>query len=160
MRKLATFALTALLMTGCNAQQTAQKAAAIIGAAFAAAQQDISAVPQQDQAAYSNFVTLGQTLDHQLQACLAASGTKSAKLLACFNGFAAGLNSPAELVQLRILSGPSQNKVQKYLDFAIAAVNIAVAAYGGSEVTAPQVQPTPTPKAELRQMYQQLERGL
>lgn len=154
--------LAAASLIGCSALQKAQTAANVIGAILAVAQAEVPAVPPADQAGYSGFVTLGQSLDSQLQACIVAANTgvtKSGKFLACFNGFAAGLGSPAEQAQLRLLSASTRAKVQLYLVGVIAGVNVAVQSFGGTKLQAPAVGPAPA-AAEIRELRTQVERGL
>lgn len=130
-----------LLLPGCNAQANAQKADQIISAVLQTAKVETPAIPPADQAAYTNFVNLGFAFEAQLKSCINAKG---AKFTSCFNGFAQGLLSPAELAQLRVLSPATQAKVQLYVTAVVAAVNVIVAA------TAPQIAAAPAPVAQLR----------
>src|SRR5579864_4021966 len=135
MRKFRLLVLLPVLMlsfclSACNGYDTAVKASNVIAAILQVAQAEVSVVPAADQVAYANFVTLGITLQTQLQTCIesADSGmSKSGKYLACFNGFATGLSSPAELTQLHLLSPDVQKKVQLYLAAITVGVNTAVA---------------------------------
>lgn len=154
--------LAVVSLAGCSALEKAQTAANVIGAILAVAQAEIPAVPPADQAGYSGFVTLGQALDSQLQACIVAANagvTKSGKFLACFNGFAAGLASPAEQAQLRLLNDKTRAKVQLYLVGVIAGVNVAVQSFGGTKLQAPVIGPAPA-SADLRALRMTVERGL
>lgn len=165
MKRLSVIAVAILLtvsLTGCTGLEKAQTAANVISAVLAVAQAELPAVPPADQAAYSGFVTLGQSLDSQLQACIVAANasvSKSGKFLACFNGFAAGLASPAEQAQLRLLNDKTRAKVQLYLVGVIAGVNVAVQSFGGTKLQAPVIGPAPA-AAELRELRIQVERGL
>lgn len=144
---LAPILCLALLTGGCNGQSLATKAQAAISAALTIAQVEESVVPVQDQKIYTNFVNLGITLDTQLGTCITnVSGImgKSAKFLSCFNTFAQGLLSPTELAELRILSGPTQNKVELYISAVVAGVNTAVAFFGGTNIPVPTVGAPPT----------------
>lgn len=123
-------------ITGCNATTVAQKADAAITVAINIAQAETPTVPQVDQAVYSNFVSLAQNLNTQLGACINSVGmvSKSAKFLACFNGFASGLLGTQEEAQLKILSLPSQQRVKIFATAVVTAVNIAIVAYNGKAV--------------------------
>jgi hypothetical protein len=148
-------AVLALALTGCNAQQKAQDVYNVIEAVVAVAQAEAVNVPAADQVAYNGFVTLAGTLADQLKVCITSSGTKSAKLLACFNAYAVGLSSPTELSQLRVLSPAAQKKVQLYVTSLVVGVNVALRFYGGSQVAAPAVVPTPT-KADVDQLRNEI----
>ena len=142
-------------MVGCSAYTVATHASAVIGAILQVAAAEEVVVPVADQAAYTSFVNLGQSLNTQLNSCIASANsglTKSGKFLACFNGFAQGLSSPAELAQLRLLSAGTQSKVQLYIVGIVTGVNVAIAAFGGTQATAPTVSeamPTPNQLQEL-----------
>lgn len=162
--KLLAIALSVALvfpLAGCSSLQKAQKVSAVIEAVVEVAKAETSVVPAADQVAYTSFVTLTDALHTQLDACInSANGmTKGAKFLACFNGFAAGLNSPAELAQLRVLSQGSQRKVQLYLVGIIAGVNVAVSYFGGSPVAAPVLTQAPS-AAELNALKVRVMGGL
>lgn len=154
--------LVAVMAVGCTPLQKAQGFANVIGGILAIAQAEAPAVPAADQAIYNSFVNLGLSLESQLQACIVSANsgmTKSGKFLACFNGFAAGVASPVEQAQLRLLSPGTGKKVQLYLVGVIAGVNVAVQQFGGAKVAAPVVGPAPA-AAELRELRIQVERGL
>lgn len=143
-----------VLMSACNGYDVATRVVNIIAAVLQVAAAETAAVPAADQPAYKSFVVLGQTLESQLQTCLEAadSGMKrSGKFLACFNNFTSGLTAPAELAQLRVLAPDTQKQVQRYLTAITVGVNVAVAAYGGTQSSAPSIAPAPT-KAELDQL--------
>jgi len=156
-----------LLPMGCSttALGKAQTASNVIAAIFTIAQDEVGAIPVQDQAIYSGFVTLGLTLNSQLNTCIGAAGSQTGKaaFLACFNTFVQGLNSPTELAQLRLLSGKTQGTVQKYLVAVITGVNVAFSFFGGTPATAPTVGTAPT-AAELHELQRnpriQLAMGL
>lgn len=157
--------VAALVLSGCNAAQVAQDAYKAVEAIVAVAQVEAAAVPAQDRAAYNSFVSLAGTLSDQLNTCINTSGTKSAKLLVCFNAYAAGLNSPTELAQLRVLSPASQKKAQLYIVAIVAGVNVALREFGGAsaQVTAPVITPAVLPAtAELDQLRNEIaaETGL
>ena len=163
MKALSIILVLALALTGCNAQQKAQDVYNVIEAVVAVAQAEAPNVPAQDQVVYSGFVALAGTLADQLQVCIKAGGTKSAKLLSCFNAYAIGLSSPTELAQLRVLSPASQKKVQLYVTSIVAGVNVALRFYGGTQAQAPAVGSAPAPtKAELNQLREEIasETGL
>lgn len=153
--------LFSVVFIGCNAQTAAQDAQVAISVAVSIAAAEEPAIPAGDQAAFTSFVTLAQTLDTQLGTCITqVSGVmgKSGKFLACFNTFAGGLASPAEMAQLRLLSPSTQQKVQIYVTAAIAAVNIAIKAYGGASASTPTVATlTPDNQQELAQLEGQME---
>lgn len=132
-------------MTGCTASTVAQRAETSISVAVAVAQAEAPLIPVADQAGYNGFVALAVGLNTQLSACVSnASGImgRSSKFLACFNAFAAGVASPAELAQLRLLSPSVQAKVQVYVAAIVAGVNVAVVALGGKAVASPSVSPS------------------
>lgn len=143
--------ISVLFCMACNASTTAEKAYSVVDAILTVAQSEVAIVPQADQAAYTNFVTLGETLNDQLHSCLTGASNSKPKLLACFNAYAVGLSSPTELTQLRILSPATQKKVQLYLTAIVTGVNVAVAAFGGTQSAPPAITQAPT-KAELRQL--------
>lgn len=145
-----------LALAGCSAQQKALDVYNVLEGIVAVAQAEAPNIPVADQATYNSLVALAGTLDDQLHVCITASGTKSAKLLACFNAYAAGLASPTELAQLRILSPATQHKVQLYVTSIVAGVNVAVRFYGGSQVAVPAVAPAPATKAEMRELAQRV----
>lgn len=161
MRRMLLLISAALVLSGCNAQQKAQDVYNVIEAVVAVAQAEAPNVPAQDQAAYNGFVTLLGTLSDQLEVCITSGGNKSSKLLACYNSFGAGLASPTELAQLRVLNPVTQKKVQLYVTSIVAGVNVAVRFYGGSQVSTPSVAPAPS-KAEMQQLREEIasETGL
>jgi hypothetical protein len=127
---LAVTVTLAVLFTGaCSAQQaaTTQRVIAAIIDTFRA---EIPVLPAQDQLPATQFVALGVTLDNQLAQCISVApsvmGTKG-RVQSCFSIFATGLLSPAELAQLRVLSGKSQARVQLVVTGIVAAVNIWIA---------------------------------
>jgi hypothetical protein len=135
-----TLTLALLLTAACNTQQaaTTQRVIAAIIDTFRA---EIPVLPAQDQLPATQFVALAVTLDNQLAQCISVAptvmGTKG-RVQSCFSIFATGLLSPAELAQLRIISGPSQARVQLVVTGIVAAVNIWVA------FSTPVVGPAPT----------------
>lgn len=154
--------LVAFSMVACSPLEKAQTAANVIAGVLAIAQAEAPSVPAADQPIYNGFVTLGLSLESQLQSCIVSANsgmTKGGKFLACFNGFAAGLASPAEQAQLRLLSSGVGKKVQLYLVGIVAGVNVAVLQFGGNKVQAPAVAPAPS-AAEIRELRTQVERGL
>lgn len=161
MRLLVLVIAAAMALSGCNAQQKAQDVYNVIEAVVAVAQAEAPNVPAQDQVAYNGFVALAGTLSDQLEVCINAGGNKASKLLACYNSFGAGLASPTELAQLRVLSPASQKKVQLYVTSIVAGVNVAVRFYGGSAVATPSLAPAPS-KAEMEQLREEIasETGL
>lgn len=156
--------LVAFSMVSCTPLEKAQGFANVLSATLAVAQVEAPSVPLADQPIYNAFVTLGQSLESQLQSCIVSANSglsKSGKFLACFNGFATGLASPAELAQLRLLSDKSRGKVQLYLVGLVAGVNVAVREFGGNKLTAPAVAPAPS-AAEFHELEIRVrsERGL
>jgi hypothetical protein len=139
MRKLLPFALCIAILpfvAGCSAQQKAQDVSNILNGILQIVKADIPALPPQDQAVVANWDNLGLSLDGQLNSCIAASGTKSAKLATCFTVFASGLASPAELTQLKVSAG-TQSKIILWATAAIIAVNTAEDYFGAQEVAVP-----------------------
>lgn len=139
-RVLSVLAVTlALTMSACNAQQTAQSISNVLAGILNIAQAETPTIPAADQAQFTSWVTLGQTLQGQLNTCIAASGSTKAKLNTCLTTFASGLLAPAEMTQLRIMSVHSQSRVQLYATAAIIAVNGILTQFGATAVPAPTV---------------------
>ncbi len=153
------FMLLLLMTTGCNATTTAQDFANVIAGILNIAKAEIPALPPADAAIVTQWTTLGTTLDAQLQTCITdatAAGGKKAAFLACFNTFAAGIASPAELAQLRVLSAGSQSKVQLWVTAIILGVNAALTSFGGTPAATPQVAALPASHEELAQLARQI----
>lgn len=147
------FLIAVLVLPGCNPSTVAQDASNVIGAVLTIAQAETPAIPAQDQAVYNSFLTLGQTLQVQLSTCIASSGAAKSKFLACFNAFASGLTSPAELAQLRIMSAGSQSKVQLYATAIIVGINVAIKSFGGTAASTPAISGSGAPSvADLREL--------
>jgi len=148
-------ALLALMSTGCSASATAQDFANVLSGIINIAKAEIPALPAADASIVTQWTTLGTTLDAQLQSCITvatAAGGKKTAFLACFNTFAAGIASPSELAQLRVLSAGSQGKAQLWVTAIILGVNAAFTSFGGAPAATPQVaavQPTHAELAEL-----------
>lgn len=162
-KALAAICLSALLSLslftgGCTSTQKAQDASKAIAVVLTIAQAEAGLVPAGDQVIYNGFVSLGNTLEGQLNTCIGGLGlmSKNAAFLGCFNAFASGLTSPAELAQLRILSAGTQGRVQIIVAGVIAGVNIAVDAFGGSSVSVPVVASSPASQASIQQLRQQV----
>ena len=146
------FMLLLLVTAGCNATTTAQDFANVITGILNVAKAEISALPPADVAIVTQWTTLGTTLDAQLQICITnatAAGGRKAAFLACFNTFAAGIASPAEFAQLRVLSAGSQSKVQLWVTAIILGVNAALTSFGGTAAATPQVAAEPASRPEL-----------
>jgi hypothetical protein len=148
---LAVPVLAVVSLAGCSAQQFAQRAQNAITAALNIAVAEEAAVPAADQAPYKRFVDLGQQLNAQLNVCIGgvsgpmgtSIGTK-AKFLQCFDAFAAGLLSPTELADLRVMTPKSQSKVELIATAVVTGVNIALSQFGGAVVTPPTIAPAPS----------------
>jgi hypothetical protein len=139
-------------MTACNAYNTAVGFSNVISGLLTIGSAEVPQVPAADQASFSNFITLGQTLDAQLNSCLSAANSgmnKSSKFLACFNNFAQGITAPAEMTQLRLLSDSTRHKVQLYVTAATVAVNVGIKYFGGAQVTTPTVTSSLPTRDEL-----------
>lgn len=161
--KLTQFLLTpvlAIAMIGCNSTplQVAQRAEDVLTAVITVAAAETPAIPVADQAAYNNFITLAKTLDNQLATCIngvtGMTGT-TAKFAACFTAFTAGLFSPTELQELRILNPATQAKVQLYATAIVTGVNVALAFFGSATATSPVIGPAPT-TSQLRALRTQV----
>jgi hypothetical protein len=140
------FMVLLVMAAGCNATTTAQNFANVITGILNIAKAEVPALPPADGAIIARWTTLGTTLDGQLQTCITsatAAGGKKAAFLACFNTFAAGIASPAELAQLRVLSAGSQSKAQLWVTAIVLGVNAALTSFGGTAA------PTPTVAAAL-----------
>jgi len=122
------------------------------------AQAEVPVLPPADSAILKQWTDLGVTLDAQLRGCIAGNTSgKAATFLVCFNSFAAGIASPAEMAQLRILSKGSQSKVQLYVTATVLGVNAAIVAFKGTATPVPQVgTATPATSAELHDLARQL----
>jgi hypothetical protein len=148
---LATLAL-ALACAGCNASDAAQRAQSVVAAVLQIAQAEEPALPPSDAAIVTPWVTLGVTLDGQLETCLATAttnGSKKSAFLACFNTFSQGLLSPAELAQLRVLSPASQKTAQLWITAISVGINVAVPLLGGTAQAPPAVSSIPPTSREL-----------
>jgi len=140
---LAAVVLVCFGIGACNAQQTALKAQAVVSATLKVAAAEETLVPTADQAAFTSWISLGNTLNGQLATCITnVSGLvgKSAKFASCFTTFASGLLSSAELAQLRLLSAGTQAKVQLYVTAIVTGIDIVVALQTPAVA---QTQPTP-----------------
>jgi hypothetical protein len=153
LRFLAVPVLLALSCVGCSqsAYTTATKFQVVIAGILNIVQADVPALPAADQPIASQWLATGQTLDTQLASCITAGGTNGnvATFGACFNVFAAGLTSPAELAQLRILSPASQAKVELWATAAILAVNGALTIYQLATHPQPQIAADPPSHHDL-----------
>ena len=153
------FMLLLLMALGCNATKTAQDFANVIAGILNIAKAEIPALPPADAAIVAQWTTLGTTLDAQLQTCITnatAAGGKKAAFLACFSTFAAGIASPAELAELRVLSAGSQSKVQLWVTAIILGVNAALTSFGGTPAATPQVAVLPASHEDLAQLARQV----
>lgn len=139
--RLAIATLLCISLMGCNNQSIALKSENVLTAVIQVAKAEEPVIPAQDQAIYTNFVNLAMTLDNQLAVCLNGLGTmtKASTFAQCFNAFATGLLSPTELQQLRLLSPGTQNKVILYVTGAVAAINVALAAFSNSQIPVPAI---------------------
>lgn len=160
--------IPSISMSGCSASTAATKAQAVIGGILQVAQAEIqpgsTAIPAKDLPAVTAWVNLGVTLNAQLGSCnsaATAAGNKKAAFLACFNTFVNGLLSPSELTQLRVISPSSQSKVILWATAAALGVNVAIAAFGGTEVATPVTVPATTTAApstaDLEHLRRQVE---
>ena len=149
-----------LSAVGCNATTAAQDFANVITGILNIAKAEIPALPPADGAIVTEWTTLGTTLDGQLQSCITAATTAGGKkpaFLACFNTFAGGIASPAELAQLRVLSPGSQSKVQLWVTAIILGVNAALTSFGGAPAATPTVAGVQPTHAELAQLARRLD---
>lgn len=150
-KKAALAAVVAVCMVigGCNAYQTAQKAHDIVAAVIAVAQADLPSLTQtgvfsaSEQAAVTNYLNLAVNLNGQYQTCIntaeTAAFSKKGKFLACLQTFAQGLSDPKELAQLRVMSPKAEQEAQLWITAASTAISSVVAALGGQTAPAPQV---------------------
>ena len=140
-----------LVGVGCNAQSDATKTANVLQGLLNIAQAEEPVLPPADATILTSWVGLGNTLEGELNTCIAATTAKGA-LLNCFNAFAGGLLSPAELAQLRILSPTTQAKVQLYATAVIIALNVAVTSLGGAAQPMPVIAPAPASSQEINRL--------
>jgi hypothetical protein len=155
----ASFILVTAIFSGCNATTTAQDFANVITGILNIARAEIPALPPADGAIVAQWTTLGTTLEGQLQTCITsatAAGGKKAAFLVCFNTFAAGIASPTELAQLRVLSAGSQSKVQLWVTAIVLGVNAALTSFGGTPAATPQVAAEPPSHQELATLAQRV----
>jgi len=155
-------------MSGCtNTAQVAISVQSAIGSIFDVAIADVPSLQQAgafsaaDATAISGFLQAGKTLDGQLGTCITDAtnaGSKKVAFLSCFNTFANGLMSPAELAQLRILSPGAQQRVQLWVTAATLALNTAISAAGGTPTPVPVTIGTSAAPSteELREFAQRL----
>lgn len=145
-------------MSGCS-QATAQAVSNAIQGVLNVASSEEAVLPLQDQAILKHWVDLGNTLDSQLNTCIAATGTftKKATFLGCFNAFALGFTNPTELAQLRILSPASQGKAELWATAIIIGLNVGLDAFGGAAQPMPIITTTAPTAADLNQLKFQLE---
>lgn len=142
------FAILLVALAGCSAPQDAQRAEAVIASVVSIAQAEEAALPPADAAILTPWANLGATLEGQLKTCISGAttaGSKKSAFLLCFNMFSQGLLSSTELASLRVMSGPSQARVQLIVTAISTGLNIAIAAFGGTVTPAPmvaQAQPT------------------
>jgi hypothetical protein len=157
MKYLATLGLACLLLTGCNAQQTALSVSNVITGILNIVQAEIPQLPATDQAGVQGFITLGQNLNAQAISCeMAAGGTKT-KLATCLTTFASGLLSPAEMAQLRILSAAAQRDVTIGAGAAIIAINGIMTQWGQPVLPTPVIgTAAPATTVELYAIEKQL----
>ena len=158
MAAVAGLAIAGIFMAGCNATKTAQDFANVLTGVINIAKAEIPALPPADAAIVTQWTNLGTTLDGQLQSCITgatAAGGKKAAFLGCFNTFAAGIASPSELAQLRVLSAGSQSKAQLWVTAIILGVNAALTAFGGAPVAEPTVAAVQPTHAELAELARQ-----
>lgn len=138
-----------VLIAGCNAFQTAEKAHDIVGAVVAVAQADLPSLQATgvfnatEAAAVTNYLNLTVTLNGQYQTCITSANSatlgKKGKLVTCLDTFAQGLSDPKELAQLRVMRPGAQQQVQLWITAASIGVSSVVAALGGQAVPAPTV---------------------
>ena len=137
-----------LMLVGCNATSDAPRFEPVISGILAVAKADLPVLSPADQAIVQPWVTLGTTLDSQLEACItgaSAAGGKKAAFLSCFNTFSAGLLNPQELAQLKVISPASQSKVQVWVTAIALGINAALPLFGGNPQPMPVMssyQPT------------------
>jgi len=144
---------------GCNVATAAQDFADVITGILNIAKAEVPALPPADGAIVAQWTTLGTTLDGQLQSCITdatTAGGKKAAFLACFNTFAAGIASPAELAQLRVLSAGSLSKVQLWVTAIVLGVNAALTSFGGTAAATPQIAAEPTSHQDLVALARQV----
>lgn len=141
---LALLAISTLGITGCNKTASVQTALNIASQVLTLAQDDIPSLQVSgiltsgDAVAFGNWIAGAKALVTQADTCVGASGGTTSVIVGCVNTIGAGLLSPAEQADLRIISAKAQAKVSLYVTAFVLAVN-AVAVI----VNAPSA-PTPT----------------
>lgn len=144
-------------LIGCNATSAAQKFSNIFAGILSVAQADEPALPASDAGIVNHWVTLGQTLDAQLNSCITITKGNKAKIAGCITAFGSGLTNTAELAQLRILTPATQSKIQVIATAVVLAVNAALAQFGGAARSMPAVSTKPATSAELHELSARLE---
>jgi hypothetical protein len=146
-------------LASCNALSTAQNFENIINGVLNIAKAEEPVLSPADAAILTPWVNLGVALSAQNQACITsagAAGSKKAAFLACFNGFAAGLLTPSELAQLRLISPDAQGKVQLYVTAFVIGINAALTSFGGTATPVPTVAAVQPTSADLHAFARQL----
>lgn len=160
--KIASLALVlcgTTFLSGCSATTEAQKIQSVVDGIVHIIAVDVPALPPQDASVAQPWTALLVSLDSQLDSCVAnatTSGGKKATFLACFNSFAAGVENPQELAQLRIMSPASQTKVEIWATAVILAVNTALTDWGSAAQPTPVVTSAPVANVDLYNLEQEL----
>lgn len=152
-------------LAGCSAYQTAQGAHTIVGNAITLAQDELPGLTAagifsaQESSVASGWLTGAVGLNNQFESCITNANQTTlktaGKFVACLNIFAAGLNDPKELAQLKVLNPKAQAKVQIWTSFIAGAINVAITDLGGMTNATPQISATPATSAELKDFARQ-----
>lgn len=151
--------IAAFFVSGCNSLATAQSFEDVINGILNVAKAEIPELPPADGAILTQWTNLGTTLAAQNQTCInaaAAGGGKNVVFLACFNAFAIGLTSPAELAQLRLLSATGQGKAELWATAIILGVNGALSAFKGTALPMPIVASVALSHRDLEALARQV----
>ena len=134
---LAVVVLLAMSCVGCNPTQSVETALGVVGNVISLAQDDLPSLQVAgvltagDVTAAGNWLTGASTLVGQGETCVNVAGGTTAKISACVSAIGAGLLSPTEQANLRIISPGAQKKVTLYVTAVVLAVNFAASIVKG-----------------------------
>jgi hypothetical protein len=150
-------ALAAIGLGGCNEYKTATATVTTIGQIVTIAQSDLPAICATGAITAAECTQIGQgltgitALDTQAGTCLTAAGTsaKNAAILACYNAFATGLTSPAELAFFHVKDPKTQAQIEVWVTAVTLAVNTVLDLVGGSSLAMPVLADQPASRRDL-----------
>lgn len=161
---LALLLVPVLLISGCSSYQKAQTAYNVVEGILNVAKAELPALPLApgEVVVVSGYIGLAGELNDQYLACINnAQNTMiptKGKFLDCLGIFAAGLNDPKELAQLRVLSPTAQHRAQIVATALTVGVNATIVALGGQGSNPPVIGNPPT-AAELQEFKEKVFNG-